>query len=247
MKRIYSILLLLVVSVSFGQKSVEWTRQKLFGKVKKYCTYDMEFVEDNGKVQIFGKSKKFGFSFEVCLKETGLIDTIWGKFSNDSVWFYNVKFYNGDSLDSSFTYSSSNVLCQKNYYKYLDYNSKLEISLDTRGKVRNYLCDYDDRGNNTKLSMKYDDTFKLVQEDFYNDDNQLIRTLFYGSFQEASTRSFYEYNSQNQVSKEVHNNSESSNILDLSYQYDEKGNWILMYVYEDKKLTRVIKREIAYY
>ena len=155
------------------------------------------------------------------------------------------------SEESLFLESGS--LSHKWIYKYDGKGNKIEDNLYNSD---GYLCDkhiykYDEKGNNTEYFW-YDSDGKLLEKTIYKYDKKGNNTESYSYDSEGIlyVKEQSKYNNKNlkTVYKYYVKGYEVIEFIhQYEYQYDKKGNWIKMIVYENKVPKTITYRTIEYY
>lgn len=152
------------------------------------------------------------------------------------------------------TYENGNIVSETSYAKIG--NKKTENKVIERKK--NYIKWLFDIGTENENSVEhiYDGLYykgvdkdgKLVEECFFDKKGRLIERKSYSNG-ELSYRGLMEYDKDNNLTKltQYYSTGEASTVTYYTYpEFDKKGNWITLYLFEDGEIQGIFKREITY-
>jgi len=157
-------------------------------------------------------------------------------------------------------YNSDNTLSSEWTYKYDEKGNKREAQgkgYYSFGKLRyNYFDKYDERGN-TILSEKTDikeapENIGLISNPF----NWKEKEVHYVYYDTKTNKKSYVYDKNNNITEEFSYTGHllGSKIMDEvelksnhTYQFDNKGNWVVKTSIEKNKVWSITEREIEYY
>ena len=243
-----SLLLLSIIIFTTCQliAQTEYYVSNIKGNVQRVTIYGVQFKESKGVVRLLDPQKS-GLCWVYSYNEKGFLDTTFVKNSDHSIWVYSVDFYaQNNKVDSSQTFEPDNKLIQTIYYSY-NHNITIEQVYENHELLEQIESTYDESGQLKSVVQKMDDVL-ISRINRFNKRSQIVSSQYYSNDSKDTVTTTFDYNDHSEIIHSLETTPcEVSISTDFKYEYDDKNNWVTMYIYEGNQLQKVLKREIQYY
>ena len=243
-----SLLLLSIIIFTTCQliAQTEYYVSNIKGNIQRVTIYGVQFEESKGVVKLLDRQKE-GLYWAYSYNEKGFLDTTFVKNSDHSIWVYSVAFYaDNNKIDSSQTFESNKELSQTIYYSY-NRNITIEQVYENHELIEQIESIYSESGQLKSVVQKMDDLLRSRVNRF-NKRSQIVSSQYYSNDSKDTLTTTFDYNDSSEIIYSVETTpGEVSISTDFKYEYDDKNNWVTMYIYKGNQLQKVLKREIQYY
>ena len=156
------------------------------------------------------------------MDEKGKIIKVYKHYNDGSKDTIEYRYNEKDLLIEQVTIDSYDEIEAKNIYEYENENLILEEVYEYDELISKQSFSYDEKGNIIEENKWTEDDGNLRRVNEYNDNNELIKVLFYNRKEKLAAKTEYSYSESGKISKVTEEDQHGKNITTI--QYDDKGN-----------------------